>query len=173
RHAVRQEWRDRLRFEKDGIMESKNPGSTPSGSASVPGSAAPELDVMLGVWSSWMDAAFSSAQQWSNSLGEFGAQWWQITPDASAGDMLASGVQQLNDILVKDPILHAIHQMWNANPLRDVVPVDWAEIASSLRTIWLRSLRQPGNSIASAADLNARLVSTATEIWNDTYRRWC
>ena len=36
--------------------------------------------------------------------------------------------------------------MWNANPLREVVPVDWAEIARALRIVWLRSLEKPRRS---------------------------
>ena len=53
--------------------------------------------------------------------------------------------------------------MWNANPMREVVPVDWAEIARALRTIWLRSLARPGTSLRSAAELNARLWQTAID----------
>jgi polyhydroxyalkanoate synthase subunit PhaC len=105
-------------------MENKNPGSASSGSESAPRSPAPGPDVMLGVWSSSMDAAFSPTQQWSDILRDFGAQWWQVTPDSAAGDLLASNVKQLNDLLAKDPVLRAIDQLWNANPLRDIVPVD-------------------------------------------------
>jgi polyhydroxyalkanoate synthase len=108
----------------------------------------------------------------SNTFSDFLTNWWQTMPDSAAGDLIASGVQQLNDILVNDPILHAIDQMWNSNPLHDIVPIDWAEVARSLRTVWLHSLRQPGSFIESTADLNARLLTTATEIWNDAYRRW-
>ena len=45
-------------------------------------------------------------------------------------------------------MLRSIDQMWNANPMREVVPVDWAEIARALRTVWLRSLARPGKAIA-------------------------
>jgi polyhydroxyalkanoate synthase subunit PhaC len=153
-------------------MENKNPGSASSGSESAPRSPAPGPDVMLGVWSSSMDAAFSPAQQWSDILRDFGAQWWQVTPDSAAGDLLASNVKQLNDLLAKDPVLRAIDQLWNANPLRDIVPVDWAAIACALRSVWLRSLGQPGKTVAMAGELNTHLLSTATSIWTDAYRRW-
>jgi hypothetical protein len=33
--------------------------------------------------------------------------------------------------------------MYNANPLHDVIPLDWAGIAWALRTVWLRSLNRP------------------------------
>ena len=153
-------------------LDSKEPGSTSGEAASAPGFSAPAPDVMLGVWSSWINAASSSAQAWSNNWGDSSTQWWQITPDAAADHLLASGVKQLYDVLAKDPVLRSIDLMWNANPLRDVVPVDWAEIARALRTIWLRSLHQPEKAISSATDLNARILSAATEVWNDAGRRW-
>ena len=65
-----------------------------------------------------------------------------MTTDAPAPDVLTGGVKQLEEGLSKDPTLRSIDQMWNANPLREVVPIDWAEIARALRTVWLRSLAQ-------------------------------
>jgi polyhydroxyalkanoate synthase subunit PhaC len=140
------------------------PGEDPSG--------LPAPDAILSAWSSWMDAATSSARQWSEHQGDSSSQWWQVAPDAAAGPALAAGVDQFNEAMAKDPVLHAIDQMWNANPLRDVVPVDWAEIARSLRTVWMRSLRDPSNAISAVMALNARFFSTATDIWNDAAKRW-
>ncbi len=132
----------------------------------------PDPEAMLGVWTSWLNAASSSARLWTDNWGDASSQWWQITPDAAAGNLLASGVKQLNDVLAKDPVLRSIDQMWNANPLHDVVPVDWAEIARALRTVWLQSLRQPGKAVSAAVDLNTRLLGAAVDAWNDAGRRW-
>src|SRR3954447_26825421 len=44
-------------------------------------------------------------------------------------------VKQFEESLSKDPTLRSIEQMWNAIPLREVVPIDWAEIARALRTV--------------------------------------
>ena len=137
-------------------LDNKKPDLTSGEAASAPGFSGHGPDVMLGVWSSWLNAASSSAREWSNNWDNFSKRWWQITPDAAADQLLASGVKQLNDLLAKDPILRSIDQMWNANPLREIVPIDWAEIARALRTVWLHSLRQPGQAISSAAELNAR-----------------
>ena len=101
-------------------------------------------DVALGVWMSWMESNFGQAQDWIGTA----KPWWQVTPDDLAGNMLAAGSKQLNEILARDPLLRSIDQMWNANPLREVVPVDWAEIARALRTVWLRSLARPGEQPA-------------------------
>jgi polyhydroxyalkanoate synthase subunit PhaC len=170
-------------------MGSKNAGSTSrDGASTIPPEAraapaeepklqenqpaAPAPDAMLGVWSSWMNAASGSAQRWSANWGDPGTQWWQVTPDAAAGQFFASGVKQLNDSLMKDPVLRSIDQMWNANPLRDVVPVNWAEIARALRTVWLRSLRDPVKTLSSATELGANFLTAATQAWNEAGRLW-
>jgi polyhydroxyalkanoate synthase len=61
--------------------------------------------------------------------------------------------------------------MWNANPLREVVPVDWAEIARALRIVWLRSLRKPSSALA-VVDLNQDLWRSALEVWHEAGQRW-
>ena len=62
--------------------------------------------------------------------------------------------------------------MWNANPFHEVVPVDWAEIIRSLRTVWIRSLGDPARAVASFWELNARLVQSTMEIWGEATRKW-
>ena len=101
-----------------------------------------------------------------------GKPWWQLTPDDLAGEMLAGGIEQLHKTLAKDPLLRSVDQMWNANPLRDVVPIDWSEVARALRTVWLRSLGRPATAVASVAELNASLWRSAVEAWNDAGRHW-
>ena len=86
--------------------------------------------------------------------------------------MLAGGVKQFSDIIAKDPILGSIDQMWNANPLREVVPIDWAEITRALRTVWLHSLRKPEKAIAAVAELNMTLWRSTIDTWNEAGQRW-
>ena len=60
------------------------------GGAAGSGTFLPGPDAMLGMWSSWMQAASTSAQQlgqtwgqdWSKGLPGVGNQWWQAAPDA-------------------------------------------------------------------------------------------
>ncbi len=130
------------------------------------GGNAPGPDVMLGLWASWMDRMAAGQA----SAGQ-GKPWWQMTTDAPAPDLLAGGVQQLEESLSKDPMLRSIDQMWNANPLREVVPIDWAEIARALRTVWLRSLRTPETAKA-IVDFNTDLWRSALEVWHEAGQRW-
>ena len=125
-------------------------------------------DTALAVWMSWMESSFGHAQNWMGNT----EPWWRMAPDNLAGNMPASGSKQLSDILGRDPLLRSIDQMWNANPMREIVPVDWAEIARALRTVWMLSLANPGESLQSAADLNTRLWQSAIDNWNEAGQRW-
>ena len=128
----------------------------------------PGPDVMLGAWTSWMGSGSAGAQPRADT----GKPWWQLTPDDLAGEMLAGGIEQLHKTLARDPLLRSVDQMWNANPLRDVVPIDWSEVARALRTVWLRSLGRPATTVASVVELNASLWRSAAEAWNDAGRHW-
>jgi polyhydroxyalkanoate synthase len=138
-------------------------GSRPS--SSTPPLAAP--DAMLGIWSAWLESVSAMGQPGTRS----GADWWKA-PDEFTGSLLAMGAKQLSGQLSKDPLLRAMDQMWNANPLRDVVPVDWAEVARALRLVWLRSLARPGPAMMAATEFNAGLWRAALEAWNDAGKRW-
>ena len=54
-----------------------------------------------------------------------------------------AGLDQLKDMLDRDPLLGSIDRAWNANPLHEVIPVDWAEVVRALRTVWLRRMADP------------------------------
>jgi polyhydroxyalkanoate synthase subunit PhaC len=116
----------------------------------------PGPDLMLGLWASWMDQVSTTAQ----AVAHPGTAWWEITTSNPAASMLEGGLRQLQESLSRDPTLRSIDQMWNANPLREVVPVDWAEIARALRIVWLRSLQKPSTALA-LVDLNQDLWHSA------------
>jgi polyhydroxyalkanoate synthase len=130
----------------------------------------PSPGAMLGIWTSWVQAMSGSAGQgWADPA----KPWWQMTGDHLLGGALAAGgTGQLGETLAKDPFLRSVDRMWNANPLRDVVPVDWAEVARALRTVWLRSLARPGAAMPATAELNANLWRSALDAWNEAGRRW-
>ena len=126
-------------------------------------------DAALGVWLSWMKGHMGPAG--GPGLAVPG-EHWLMGPDAAAGKMLSAGTEQLRTMLAGDPLLAAIDRMWNANPLHDVIPVDWAEVARALRTVWLRSLADPGRAITAAVELNAKAWNAAIEAWNSATNRW-
>jgi polyhydroxyalkanoate synthase len=127
----------------------------------------PGPDVMLSLWASWMDQMSASAR----SPADLGTTWWEMTTNNPASTLIAGGVDQLQTSLSQDPTLRTVDQMWNANPLREVVPVDWAEIARALRIVWLRSLRKPGTALA-IVEFNQDLWRSALEVWHEAGQRW-
>ena len=114
-----------------------------------------------------MQFGLDMTQQWVNLV----QPWWQL-PDQPAGDLPSTGAKQLIEHLAHDPLLKSIEQVWNANPLHDVIPLDWAGIAWALRTVWLRSLTRP-DMLSGFAELNAAVWRSALDIWSEAGRRWC
>jgi polyhydroxyalkanoate synthase len=123
--------------------------------------------MMLGLWAAWMDQISASPP----ASGDHGKSWWQMTADNPGVRQLAGGVRQLQESLSKDPMLRSIDEAWNANPLREVVPIDWAEIARALRTVWLRSLAKPAAAVA-VMELNQNLWRSALDAWQEAGQRW-
>ena len=127
----------------------------------------PGPDVMLSLWASWMDQMSASVR----APVDPGTAWWEMTTNNPASSLISGGVDQLQTSLSQDPTLRTVDQVWNANPLREVVPVDWAEIARALRIVWLRSLRKPGTALA-VVDFNQDLWRAALEVWHEAGQRW-
>jgi polyhydroxyalkanoate synthase len=144
--------------------------SGPGSDTILPAQLAP--DAMLEIWSSWMDSLIQPTTQshLGHPLPE--TQWWWHGSDAASGQLLGASLHQMHESLAKDPALRAIDQIWNANPLRDVVPVDWAEIARALRFVWLRSLRDPVRAFTSAAELGTKVATAFAQAWSEAGQRW-
>src|SRR3954453_18691469 len=93
--------------------------------STTPGSPSLGPELMLALWASWVEFASNLAGAHRTS----GQLPWQMSPEQITRDLLQGGVRQLGDILAKNPILRATEDALNANPLRLVIPVNWAEIA--------------------------------------------
>ncbi|GJE35452.1 hypothetical protein [Methylobacterium oxalidis] len=134
------------------------------GSASI-GSQGP--DQVLGFWAAWMEQ-FSASPQAAPSIA-----WpqWQNTPATPGLPVLSSSPEQLSKSLSDDPLLRSIDQIWNANPLCEVVPVDWAEIARALRIVWLRSAGRPTSAL-SLIDFNQALWGSLLSVWQEAGQSW-
>jgi polyhydroxyalkanoate synthase subunit PhaC len=143
-------------------MADKNAKKAPS----RPGEALPGRDVMFGIWAAWMDQMSAATPATAGpGPGKAGAS------SAPAYGMAEGGAEQIQAALSKDPTLRALDQMWNANPLSKVVPIDWAEVARALRTVWLRSMTRP-EAAKSLIDLNLDLWRSTLEVWQEAGQRW-
>jgi polyhydroxyalkanoate synthase subunit PhaC len=85
-----------------------------------------------------------------------------VAPDPARGQVPADGLPTAADI----------DQMWQANPLQKLVPVDWEAITQALSTLGARSMADPVNATTVAAKLNMRLWQEAAETWIGTASRW-
>ena len=94
------------------------------------------------------------------------------TQDLPGDHLLEEDVHQLGEWLAGDPLLLASEETLNANPLHEVIPVDWAEIVRALRTIWLHQLSRPEATITAAAEFNLKLIQSTVDTWTEFAQRW-
>jgi len=62
-------------------------------------------------------------------------------------------------------MLAAVDQAWRANPLQQVLPVNWTEIVRALQVLWTREMADPGRAMQVSTDFN-------TKMWNSTMEAW-
>ncbi|TDH62486.1 class I poly(R)-hydroxyalkanoic acid synthase [Dankookia rubra] len=105
------------------------------------------------------------------------ASWTAAMPASQGAGMLsdaavAEALRQAKALIDRDPLLKSVDSMWNANPMRDVIPVDWAEVARALRIVWLQSFSDPAATLASATALGANVFRAALDAWGEAGKRW-
>jgi len=136
------------------------PATGSSGTAAAP-------DAMPGLWANWAKAMSAAGQPWAQAT-----PWRGLFADDLAAAPLAGAAASMAEQMARDPLLRSVDSMWNANPMREVVPVDWAEVVRALRTVWLRGLGRPADMLSSAVRMNADLWRSALESWNQAGQRW-
>ena len=138
--------------------------------AGGPGMASPP-EAALGVWLSWLKDHMTGT---SSGAADLASAWTMPAGVAltGGGNPAAAGAERLREFLDQDPLLGSVDRAWNANPLKDVIPVDWAEVVRALRTVWLRRMADPVRALPAMAELNVRVLQSAVEAWNDAAARW-
>ena len=127
-------------------------------------------EAALSVWGSWLKSQLGA---WpGQEIAAHILPPWLATPEAVTGDAMTAGLDPFRDFLDKDLVLSSIDRAWNANPMHEVIPVDWAEVVRALRTVWLRRLADPGRMLTAMAEMNAQTVKAAVNAWNDAATRW-
>src|SRR5918911_1400264 len=126
------------------------------GSGGVMGfpSASPEMsfEPFFKMWSEWL----------RNSMGSMssvpGASVpWLTKPGVSTGEEtepLPKGA------MASDPLLSALEKAQEANPLRNIIPLDWLEVTRALQTLWMREMSDPARAMQVATDFNRRTFET-------------
>jgi polyhydroxyalkanoate synthase len=102
-------------------------------------------------------APFDLWTQWLRStLGEVTA-----TPGASVPWLASPGVSTGEEAeplpegaIRQDPLLSTVEKLWDANPLQNVLPINWLEITRSLQTLWAREMSDPARAAQRATEYN-------------------
>ncbi len=72
-----------------------------------------------------------------------------------------------------DPLLSVMERLLrDANPLKDLIPIDWAEITRALQILWLREMSDPARAMHVAKEYNRRLLETTVDVWSDAAARF-
>jgi polyhydroxyalkanoate synthase subunit PhaC len=120
-------------------------------------------------------APFDLWTQWLKStLGEVTA-----TPGASVPWLTSPGVSTGEEAeplpegaIRQDPLLSTVEKLWDANPLQNVLPINWVEITRALQTLWAREMSDPARATQRATEYNQRLFQTTMEVWSDAAARF-
>src|SRR6266496_3340546 len=103
---------------------------------------------------------FNAWQDWLKAL----------TPQGGTAE--ADPLESFPGALTKDPLTRTVGQLWQANPLTKVVPLDWAKVAEALRTVWLREMADPQRATRAATDAATRVAMANLDVWSAALARW-
>src|ERR687894_2672228 len=94
---------------------------------------------------------------------------WLTKPGISTGEE-AEPLPQ--GAIANDPLLSALDKAQQANPLRNLIPLDWVEITRALQTLWMREMSDPARAMQRATEYNQRLFQETMNIWSDAATRF-
>src|SRR5215212_11259427 len=113
-------------------------------------------------------AAQTPFEAWSrwfmNNMGNMSATPgasvpWLTSPGISTGEEAQAMPQ---GTMADDPLLSAMEKLWDANPLNNVMPVNWFEITRALQTLWMREMSDPARAVQRATEYNQQLFEATT-----------
>lgn len=111
------------------------------------------------VWARWMRENMGSVTTTPGASVP-----WLLSPGVSTGEE-AQAVPEGG--FRNDPLLSAVEKLWDANPLHNVLPINWAEVIRALQTLWMREMQDPARAMQRATEFNQRLFETTMEVWSD------
>src|SRR5215216_835710 len=135
-------------------------GKTGSRGTDVPPEMAP-----FDVWAEWMRANMGPMMATPGASVP-----WLTMPGIRTGEEAA----ELPEGAVRnDPLLSVVEKLWDANPMQNVLPIDWVEITRALQTLWAREMSDPARAVERATDFNTKLFESTMRSWQEaTNRLW-
>ena len=137
-------------------------GNSGETGAPMPGTTMPFAPFEM--WSEWL----------TKNLGNMSAMPgasvpWLTKPGISTGEEVEPLPQ---GAIANDPLMSAMQKLSDANPLSNVIPIDWVEISRALQTLWMREMSDPAQAMQVATDYNRRFFEASMEVWSDTAARF-
>jgi polyhydroxyalkanoate synthase subunit PhaC len=116
------------------------------------------------LWARWMQANMGAM------TAKPGASVpWLAAPGISTGEE----AEELPPGAIRDdPLLSTLEKLWDANPVQNVLPINWVEITRALQTLWQRELSDPAAAMQRATDFNAKVWGATLESWQDAANRF-
>src|SRR5215208_8035941 len=116
------------------------------------------------VWAEWMRANMGPMMATPGTSVP-----WLMTPGVRTGEE----AEDLPEGAIRnDPLLSTFEKLWDANPIQNVLPIDWMEITRALQTLWAREMSDPARAIERATDFNAKLFETTMRSWQEATNRF-
>lgn len=134
-------------------------GRTGNGGSNIASPMAP-----FEMWSEWMRANMGAM-----SATPGASVPWLMSPGVSKGDETS---QLPRGAIASDPLLSTMEKLWDANPMQNVLPINWVEITKSLQTLWAREMSDPQRAMERATDFNAKVWGATMEAWRDAASRF-
>ncbi len=116
------------------------------------------------LWAQWMRANMGAM-----SAAPGASVPWLAGPGVATGEE-AAGLQE--GAMRNDPLLSTVEKLWDANPVQNVLPINWGEITKSLQTLWERELSDPAAAVERATAFNAKVWGATLKSWQDAANRF-
>ena len=110
------------------------------------------------IWSEWMRANMDAMN---------------VVPGGAASDDSPSGSESSSEApMNNDPILSVMHKLMDANPMQNVLPIDWNGISQALQALWMREMSNPERAMQRTMDFNMKLMNSSVNAWQDAASRF-
>jgi polyhydroxyalkanoate synthase len=91
----------------------------------------------------------------------------------SWSDWLRTNMGAMMPDPARDPLMSVMKRLLReANPLNELIPIDWVEITRALQTLWTRQLADPQHAMQTAVKYNQELLQATIEEWTDAAARF-
>jgi polyhydroxyalkanoate synthase len=116
------------------------------------------------LWTEWMRANMGAMTATPGASVP-----WLMTPGVSTGEEVAALPE---GAIRHDPLLSTVEKLWDANPMQNLLPLNWVEITRSLQTLWMREMSDPARALQQATNFNMKMFSATMETWREAANRF-